>query len=324
MKKNVSKNLTKVVHILSDGKYHDGAAIGKAMNISRSAVWKIIKKLKNYGVPLNSIKNKGYALNEPLVLLDASLIKDQLDFEIKNIHLFEQIESTNDYLRMNHKNKSMSICLAESQTNGKGRMERAWYSPFAENIYLSCCFPFQKDISELSGLSLVAGLAIAHTLRAIGMEDGLSVKWPNDVLMKDKKISGTLIELQGESHGKTQVIIGIGVNVNMMSDGHHIKTNWTSLRRETGKYIDRNFLCARLLNMLFRYLKKFEKMGLAPFMEEWVALDCLMKKKIAIKQADHVFQGVMKGINEQGHLLLKMTDGGVRAFASGEASVWQA
>lgn len=321
MKKNINKNLTSVVKILSDGHYHDGATIGKRLQISRSAVWKIIKKLEAYGVQLDSLKNTGYALKEPLVLLEAALIKKNIHPAIQDISLFETIDSTNLYLRMHHHDKKISVCLAEHQTGGKGRMERTWHSPFAENIYLSCCFPFQKDISELSGLSLVAGLAIAKTLKNFGIEEGLSVKWPNDVLVKQKKISGTLIELQGESHGKSQVIMGVGINVNMLNDHRHIKTDWTSLRKETGEYVDRNHLCAHLLNTLYDHLLLFDKEGLSAFISEWSAWDCLMGQHIAIKQGTHVFKGVMQGINDQGHLLLKMDDGKVRVFASGDASV---
>jgi len=314
-----NNNLLKVVSLLQDGAYHDGTSIGKTLRITRSAVWKAIKKLQDYQVMIDSVKGKGYALKQALILLDANKIKPQLKNDVE-LMIFESIHSTNVYLRT-MKPKAITCCLAEQQTQGKGRMNRQWHSPFGQNIYLSCYFPFAKDISELSGLSLVTSLAIVKTLNCYVSENQFAVKWPNDVIYEGKKISGSLIEIQAESHGVCHAIIGIGINVNMLEDEDKIKRPWTSVQQITGQYVDRNVLVAQLINQLLAYLHEFSKNGFATFMAEWAKADCLMEKNIALQNNDHIVQGKVIGINAQGHLLLQTDENTVRAFSSGDTSV---
>src|SRR6187402_2950854 len=110
--KKLSSNLAKVVFILNDREYHDGDTIGAKLNITRTAVWKIIKKLENYQIKIDSVKGKGYALLEPLILLDEEIIKKSMDNNIP-IEIFESIGSTNQYLKSFIGNKETRICLAE-------------------------------------------------------------------------------------------------------------------------------------------------------------------------------------------------------------------
>lgn len=210
--------------------------------------------------------------------------------------------------------------MAEQQTSGKGRLNRTWHSPFGKNIYLSCLYPFQKDISELSGLSLVTSLAIIKTLKQ-WVKKGLFVKWPNDIICDHKKISGSLIEIQAESHGTCQAIIGIGINVNMMQDDQAITQPWTSLQKMLGHPVDRNELAANLINHLIDYMQQFNQHGFPYFVDEWNETDSLMHQVITIKNVHEKIQGKVAGVNEQGHLLLKLSNGKIRAFSSGDTSV---
>lgn len=321
MNKKINATLVKIVNILSDGAYHDGTTIGEELQMTRSAVWKTIKKLESYDVNIDSVKGKGYALLQPLVLLDAKKIKKNLTQPV-DIHVFETVDSTNEYLKAFKNNRTIKICLAEQQSQGKGRLNRKWYSPFAKNIYLSCFYPFSRDISELSGLSLVMGLAIVDTLKNLGVDEKLFVKWPNDIIYDNKKISGSLIEIQAETHGACHAIIGVGVNVNMLNaEAKCITQEWTSVQKILNKYIDRNELCGSLINNLLDYLQRFEKHGLLPFVSEWKDTDYLTGKIISVSNVSEIVEGLVMGINEQGHLLLELKDGKARAFSSGDASV---
>ncbi len=157
--------------------------MGQQLHISRAAVWKAVKKLIQYGVAIKSIKGKGYILEEPFLLLDVAQIKQQLPpaYAALPIQLFEHLHSTNDYLQQTiDPAESVTICLTELQTQGKGRMNRLWHSPFGKNVYLSLSHRFAKDISELSGLSLIMGLAVAQTIDRLtpSMTDPSTVKWP--------------------------------------------------------------------------------------------------------------------------------------------------
>ncbi len=352
--KKISDNLYQLLDILNDHQYHDGDSIGKQLGITRAAVWKMIKKLEKYGIQIDSIKGRGYIMHEPLILLDAKKISQSIPIEV-----FEEIDSTNHYLK-SKRDHQLQFCFAEQQTAGRGRLNREWYSPFGKNIYMSCLYPIRKDISELAGLSLVAGLAILRVLQNYMADKKLTVKWPNDILHHKQKLAGILIDVQAETHGLCDAVIGIGINVNMRSsalytpsphslslssprkrgsheklrdshfrgndkrsedDAETISQPWTSLRNITHQYIDRNQLSAALIQQLLTMLKQFEQQGFQAFTQEWQENDCLMLQTIALKNADQLIQGKMLGVTEQGHLLLQLNDNTTRAFSSGEASV---
>lgn len=321
MDKKLNKNLVKVVSILNDGEYHDGTTMGEKLQMTRSAVWKTIKKLQSYQIKIDSIKGKGYALLEPLILLDCNKIKKNITYKKIDLKIFESLESTNEYLKEFKDSDTIKICLAEQQTHGKGRLNREWHSPFGKNIYLSCLYPFKKDVSELSGLSLVMCLAVVKTLRNCGIYDSLYVKWPNDIVYSNKKLSGGLIEIQAETHGTCQAVIGIGINVNMLSDNNKITQAWTSLQKILNKYVDRNHLSINLINNLIDYLYRFDEHGFPMFIQEWINADCLSNQVITVKNMNQHCVGKVTGINEQGHLMLSMGDGTVRAFSSGDTSI---
>lgn len=322
--KQTRTNLTKLVTLLKDGEYHDGTTLGDKLNMTRSAVWKAIQKLNQYGIQISSIKNKGYAMTDPLILLDKQVIKKQLTDKNIEIDLFETLDSTNDFLKTfsaQDNKKKIRLCLSEQQTKGKGRLGRNWYSPFAQNIYFSCLYFFHKDLSELAGLSLIVSLAVAKTLSVYNSDKSFLVKWPNDIYYDNKKISGNLIEVQAETNNLCSAIIGIGINTNMLNDEKEIAQPWTSLRAITHEYIDRNKLIASLANHLFSYLKKFESQGLSAFIKEWNDGDYLFNRDITLNHVDSKITGIANGINEQGHLLLKCSDGTLKTFSSGDTTL---
>lgn len=321
MAKKIQDNLIKLVKILNDGQYHDGDSIGEKLQLTRSAVWKSIKKLQNYGIKIDSIKGKGYLLQESLLLIDQNEVKNNIANNIE-ITVFETIDSTNHYLKQFKNNKHPKICIAEQQTAGKGRLNREWHSPFGKNIYLSCLYPFQKDVSELAGLSLLTSLAVVKTLNEMGVKNHLSVKWSNDIVIDSKKLAGNLIEVQAETHAACQAIIGIGLNVNMLHDeDNNISQHWTSVRHILNRYMDRNDLCIRLINHLMSYLKIFETKGFEIFVDEWNKVDYLKNKFISLNIFNEKVVGKVLGINAQGYLLLQLPDGNVRVCSSGEASL---
>lgn len=323
--KPFNDKLAQLTKLLSDGHYHDGNMLGQTMNMTRSAVWKMIKKLERYGIAINSIQSNGYALQEPLILLEPDLIKKALPYEI-DITVLESIDSTNNFFKTSDKRNTIQCCLAERQTQGRGRLHRTWHSPFGKNLYLSCYYPFQKDISELTGLSLVVSLAVLSTLRTLGFTKDINVKWPNDVLCQEKKIAGILIDIQAESHGASDVTIGIGLNVNMTLDDtpssvEFINQLWTSLYEEKGTAFDRNHVAAILLEHLLKYIRCFEQEGFAVFLNEWATVDSLHKKTVTVNYKNELITGEAVGVNQKGYLLLRLADDNVHAFSSGEISL---
>lgn len=307
--------------ILSDGLYHDGDTIGKKLNVTRSAVWKVIKKLEEYGVKITSIKGKGYAMSDPLILINKNLILNNLSHKDMEIEIFESIDSTNTYLKSVAKKKNPRVCIAESQTSGRGRLNREWYSPFGKNIYLSLGYSFEKDMSALAGLSMVVGLSIIQALKYLNLKEPLLLKWPNDVIIKNRKLSGSLIEIDSEANGLSDAIIGVGLNVNMTHENEKIKAPWISLHQMLNHPLDRNQLCASLINWLMKYLTKFEKEGFLPFKKEWEEYDSLFDKNIKLASGKDIIKGVARGINEYGHLKLEVEKGYIRTFSSGDTTI---
>ena len=320
--RSLNQNLIK---LLNDGKFHNGTSIGNKLKISRAAIWKAIKKLEQYHIPLTSIKGKGYQLNTPLLLLEKNKIQSRLRHPSVKVKILEKIASTNDYLKtLSEGNQDICVCLSETQTTGKGRLQRQWHSPFAENIYLSLLCPFEKDISELNGLSLIVGLAVCRAIESVvNVQDKiLQIKWPNDILLEGKKLAGILIEIQAESNGFCQVIIGIGINVNMKRAGqNNIDQNWISLTNIVKKYLDRNLLIPEIIDTLIDYLEKFSSQGLLVFQNEWQQRDYLINSQISLASGNQIIAGLYSGINKYGHLRVKNKTGDVLTFSSGNATI---
>jgi len=315
--KKINQTLFDLLSILNDGQYHDGTTIGEQLNISRTAVWKMIKKLEDYAIAIDSVKGKGYCLKEPLYLLDENVIKKYLHHNNTTIAIFETIDSTNHYLKQHH---DVHVCLAEQQTQGRGRLNRTWISPFGKNIYLSFAYNFKKDISELASLSLITSLAIQKTLLPWVKPHTPLIKWPNDILCDDEKLAGSLIEIQAESNGFCRAIIGIGINVNML-DMDEIEQAWTSIYKLTGNIVDRNSLVANLIDSLFESLICFENDGDEDFIRKWRECDYLKDQVITFNSGNQTITGIARGINAKGQLLIEDNQGNITTYSSGDASL---
>lgn len=321
--KKINQNVIAITKLLSDGKFHDGTLIGKELDITRTSVWKVIHKLKNYKIPIDSVKGKGYILQQhPLILLNKQEIQKRLNKSNITIDLFESLPSTNDYLKDFCHKDEIRICISEQQTKGRGRLNRSWHSPFAQNIYFSVLYPIQHDVSLLSGLSLITSLSLAKTLNTVFPTLEAKIKWPNDVFVDGKKLAGSLIDIQAESHGITYAIIGIGINVNMMqTPPKTIPQPWTSIRKACSIYVDRNVLIAEVLNNLFLYLNRFLETGFSDFIEEWKSNDYLWNKQVTLSNGVKNYTGISLGINPLGHLRIQGENKEEWTFSSGDASI---
>ncbi len=319
--KKLTITLIELSAILSDGLYHDGDSLGKELNITRSAVWKAVKKLEEYGIDIHAIKGKGYVMSEPLFLLNETLIQKEINNKNITVDVFGKIDSTNTYLKNFIGTNVSMVCIAEHQAQARGRFNRNWYSPFGKNIHLSLLFPFYKDISELAGLSIVVGLAITRSLQYLNLHKEPMLKWPNDVIYDNQKLAGTLIETTSEANGLTHAIIGIGLNVNMIKDLHNINQPWISLRQILHQYVDRNKLCTLLINNLLNSLKEFQNKGLVSFLSEWNTKDSLYNKEVTLTIGNQSVVGIARGINALGNLALEVERGHLKYFSSGDASI---
>jgi BirA family biotin operon repressor/biotin-[acetyl-CoA-carboxylase] ligase len=305
--------------ILNDGQFHSGTELGESLKITRAAIWKLIKQLEDYGIAIESVHGKGYRLAQALFLLDKQSILQQskLKKTAVEISILGSINSTQDYLKA-LKSDRPQISLAEHQSSGRGRLGRHWHSPFGMNLLLSYKACIKKDISELGGLSLAVSIAVIKALENYGFKIPLKIKWPNDIYCQDKKLAGILIEVSGESHGSAQVIIGLGLNINMSHAG--INSDWTSLYLLTQKPHDRSEIAGHVIAQLFECLKQFEQEGLQPFLALYERYDYLRDRQIVLQSIDQEHTGTAIGINELGHLLLN-NNGKASAYAVGDATI---
>lgn len=325
MTSSPTSTLSKIMALLSDGAYHSGRALGEALGMSRAAIWKHIQQLNQLGVAITSVPSKGYALVTPCILLDKqkilSMLKTHYHVDYDYVTVYDQVASTQEVARSAPSTPSLGFHLAEHQSKGRGRFGRSWYSPWGSNIYLSFAWSVERDISELSGLSLILSLALIKALRAAGVTD-LGVKWPNDLIWHDKKLGGILVEMDAVSYSHTRMVIGIGINVNTPEHAQlFIPRAFTSLQRILEKPQDRNLIAAHMIHYLTEDLTRFLSHGLDDFLSEWQQYDVLYGKSITITSGEQQHTGIMHGINAQGQLLLKQADGQITTHSAGETSL---
>ncbi len=323
----ISDKQKAILALLADGQFHSGTVLAEALHISRSAIWKQLSGLADLGLQHSAVSGKGYRLERPLELLDESKILATIDeptrAPISSFEIFDQIPSTNTYLveRALDNAPSGAICFAEQQTAGKGRRGRHWVSPFGSNIYMSILWRFQTSPMAISGLSLAIGVAVIRTLK-LHYDDVFRLKWPNDIYYQDKKLGGILVEVSGESDGPCAAVIGLGLNIYLPeTEAAEITQQWTDLTQITGlQQLNRNALATTLLNQLILVIAEFEDLGIAAYLDEWRQYDCLKDKPATLFIGQHSYEGIVKGIDNNGLLLLELADGRIQAFASGEVS----
>ena len=252
--------------------------------------------------------------------LDKEKILSKLSNEFKSkvvLEVFDTISSTNDYLlrKEKNKNKDIKICIAEEQTKGRGRRGKSWISPKFKNIYFSLNSYLKKE--DLSGLSIAVALSVSKVLKKINVMS--LIKWPNDLLVGNKKICGILIETAkvGEL---TKVVIGIGINVNM-EYSELIDQEWTSIKLEKKQSVDRNSIITEMINQLCITLNKFEQEEFDYFLKRFTSLDLLRDKEFTLKdKPNETFIG--KGIDNKGLLIAQnLKDQRIVKFSSGEVSL---
>lgn len=310
-----------LLKLLGDGKFHSGQALGSALGVSRSAVWKQLQLLESeLGVEIHKVRGRGYQLGSPLALLDEEGISAGHASPGWPVVIYESIDSTNAAaLKLIAEQKPTPfVVMAERQTAGRGRRGRAWASPFGENLYYSLALRIAGGMRQIEGLSLVVGLAVLKTLRDAGVH-GAGLKWPNDVLVGRRKVAGILLELVGDPADVCHVIIGVGINVNMRATSH-VDQLWTSLRLETGLLVNRSSLATQLSLNIDEYLATHQKQGFESLRGEWEHNHLWQGSAVSLHAGADVIDGVVLGIDSQGALRLQVGDS-EKVFSGGELSL---
>jgi BirA family biotin operon repressor/biotin-[acetyl-CoA-carboxylase] ligase len=316
-----------LLKILADGKFHSGTSIGEALGQSRSAVWKQMKSLQDFGVDVYSVRGRGYRLPKGLDLLNVNKITKYMGPETADqlalVELKTFTDSTNLMALRNIKEyRHGALYLSEHQNAGRGRRGRQWLGSLATNLYFSLMWRFSGGAASLEGLSLVVGLSVVEGLSKLGV-NGVELKWPNDLLCKGKKLAGILLEMQGDASGEVSVVIGVGINVQMPQESvvaRQIDQPWIDLASIVDKPIDRNKLLAMVVARLIDNLNVFSEKGFSEYKERWHKYHVYQDAFIRLIIGENEIEGICRGVNEQGALLLERF-GKIESYHGGEISV---
>ncbi|RXR06629.1 bifunctional biotin--[acetyl-CoA-carboxylase] ligase/biotin operon repressor BirA [Pseudoxanthomonas composti] len=305
-----------------------GAALAAACGVSRAAMWKRIEALREAGIEIQAQAGRGYQLATPVELLDQVALRAMLSpaaqAELASLEVAFEIDSTNSaLLRAPAPEAGCTVLLAERQSGGRGRRGRSWVSPLAAHLYLSVSRGFGGGLSRLGGLSLAAGVAVAEALRALGVSQ-VGLKWPNDLVVGQRKLGGLLVEGGGEHAGPARAVLGLGLNWRMPPDqAAQIDQPWTDLCRALQPTPSRQQLAASVLEHLLPALAQFDREGLAPFQARYAALDSLKDQPVRILLPQGGFDGLAQGIAADGALQV-LVGQERRSVHAGEVSVRRA
>jgi len=319
MRKKIYKSLYDNI-----GEYVSGEKLSEKLSISRAAVSKHISALKSDGAVIESVSHKGHKL----IKNPDRMKKEYVLPLLKNIEYisdymwYESIDSTNEALKqIGDKADEIVICTCEDQPKGKGRRGREWLSNKHNGIYTSFLLKPHIAISDAFKITCIAAIALVRTIEDF---TGLNakIKWPNDILISNKKISGTLTELSADFDGVNFIICGIGININQSKESFtgKIKDIATSLRIEYGKKIDRLELFSKIIDEFIGLYNVFKDEGLTNLIEEYKRYNLVIGKEAIIINGNIKSKGIVDDIDDSGAVILNMEGDKVR-FVAGEVSL---
>jgi BirA family biotin operon repressor/biotin-[acetyl-CoA-carboxylase] ligase len=327
--------VAQVFRKLGPGGFHSGADLAAQLGVSRNAIWKAVGVLKQLGVAVHAVRNRGYRMAVPTAPLLPQRIRAGLDAQaqaqVRNLEVAWQLQSTNSTLfgRADLPPGRCDVLLAEVQSAGRGRRGRAWLATPGGALCLSLGWTLAQLPRDLGSLGLVVGLCVLKSLREHLAGDmvertPLQLKWPNDLLCDGRKLGGILIDLRAEAAGPGYVVIGIGLNVALDAAARTqigaTGTEPCDLLSLGVSPLQRNEVVTSLIQCLLRGLVVFEREGFKPFREEWQRVDALRGRAVTVTTLQDNTRGVARGIDVDGALLVETPNGLVR-FVSGEVSV---
>ena len=310
----------KIIYFLRNTQgFLSGEEISKSLSLSRSAVWKHIKRLREEGYKIEAVSHRGYRLVTCPDKFLPDIIKTGLETKIIgcDIICYDSAESTMDIASQKAFSGSPEglVVCAETQTKGRGRLGRQWSSPKGKGLYFSIVLRPKVLLHEISGLTLFMSVAVSKAIKKI-CDISVKIKWPNDLIVDQKKVAGILTELNGEVDRINFVVVGIGINVN--ESKCFLSKSVTSLFNQSGKKILRVKLLQEILKEIERYYALFQDQGFAPILDEWRDLSETLGKHVRVIQSSGVVEGRAVDVDGQGALLVEQEDKTIIKRTSGE------
>lgn len=309
--------------------YVSGQELCEYYGVSRTAVWKAIKQLEKDGYVIEAQNNRGYRLmkNDTNVIFSKAAIESCMDTKRmgRRLVFYKETGSTNlDAKTLAEKGEeSGALVVADMQTAGRGRRGRGWVAPAGKNIYMTLMLKPDCMPDKASALTLIMALAVVEAVREIIPAGNCGIKWPNDIVVNNKKVCGILTEMSAELECIHYVVTGVGINVNQTEFPEEIRETATSLYIESGKETDRSRLVARVMHYFEHYYELFEKSwDLALLLERYNSMLINRDRQVRVLDPKGEYEGIARGINEKGELVVERSDSGETVLVyAGEVSV---
>ncbi|MCP3923520.1 MAG: biotin--[acetyl-CoA-carboxylase] ligase [Desulfobacterales bacterium] len=299
-----------------------GEYISKELNVSRAAISKHISSLKKMGYIIESLPRKGYSLKESDLLLPDE-IYDGLQTKTlgKKVVFFDETDSTNIKARdlAEEGAEEGTIVIAESQTMGRGRKGRSWYTGKGSGIFLSLILRPPLAPTEVAITTLMTAIAMVEAVKSVTKVEP-KIKWPNDLLLGGKKICGILTEVSTEMDSVNYIIVGIGININTeaVSFPKEIKNIATSLHIETGEKFKRKLITQSFLKSFEKLYNILKNRNFNHIMKEWKKHSDMIGKRVEIEIFERKIKGVVEDIEDDGVLRVCSDDGSIERIISGD------
>ena len=302
-----------------------GEALSDKLGLSRAVVFKGIDALRSKGYQIDSVPRKGYrlvAMPDRVTALELQPILGTHELG-RAVHAFDDVDSTNDVARQMAEEGAThgELVVAEAQRRGRGRRGRQWLAPRGTSLLFSLVLRPELPPARAPELTLAAAVAVAEVLRGAGFD--ARIKWPNDVLIRGKKVAGLLTELSADAERIRFAILGIGLNVNLerVDLPPEVAEGATSLRIERGEPVPRSFLLAALLTSLEDWLERHRESGFAAVRSRWLELSATIGARVTVDDGAERIAGVAVDLDAAGALLVREDGGRLRRVVAGDVSL---
>lgn len=308
----------------NNGGFVSGESLSDELGITRSAVWKHINSLREEGYVIESVRNKGYCLVSEPEGLDEERIKGLIGSSVIGSRLvyLKSVDSTNEEVKRLARTEGEHglVVVSDRQTSGRGRFSRKWVSESGGGLYFSILLRPDLPPSDIASITLSAGYAVCLAIRDYTGLDAL-VKWPNDIIIGNKKVCGILTEMAAQSDRIDYVVIGIGINVNNPSFPDEISDRAVSLRIAGGGIVDRSEFFACVINTLDRVIGDFLVSLSMDDIEHFKTLCATMGRRVTVTRGGQKLTGVACDVLPTGELIARLDDGKEITINSGEVTV---
>lgn len=315
----------KILNLLYNTKdYVSGQQISDSLGVSRQAVNKAVKTLRDKGFGIESTTNKGYLLTSTPSFLCEEAIKLYLNTKLigKNLTVLDSVDSTNDYIKKlgSEGAEAGTVVLAREQTAGKGRLGRVWQSEKDDGIALSVLLRPELAPSEISSITPLSGLAMCRAINDFCLLDS-RIKWPNDIIIGKKKLVGILTEMSAEFDKVDYTVTGIGINIEHTTFPEDIAHKATSILLETGRHIDQNKFVATVLEYLEQELVLNRYILSGEALADYQNLCATIGRQVTFTRGNRQISGMAVSISHGGELEVMLSNGTIATVNSGEVTV---